>query len=109
MALRQSSAQSEIGEPSTVKYRVTLSLTGRETMSASKHNGGSPGSTGDLFTLPPGAERSPELAERLSADIAASGLEAVRDPELAKAIGMTMFDVSGSEDNTVTVLLPQKF
>jgi DNA helicase HerA-like ATPase len=47
------------------------------------------------------------LAERLSADIEKSGVETARDPDWDKAIGSTMFDVAGSADNTITVLLPQ--
>jgi DNA helicase HerA-like ATPase len=46
-----------------------------------------------------------DLHERLEADIAALGERAKLDPELQAAIGATMFDLPGSEDNTVTVLL----
>src|SRR4051812_26076837 len=48
------------------------------------------------------------LAERLDDDIASIGGPIVPDPELQGAIGTTMFDVPGSEDNTVTVLLPRQ-
>jgi DNA helicase HerA-like ATPase len=43
--------------------------------------------------------------ERLGADIQAGGGLPV-EPEFDGAIGTTMFDLPGSEDNTVTVLLP---
>ena len=45
------------------------------------------------------------LHDRLQADIQAAGGEVVEDAELAGAIGDTMFDLPGSEDLTVTVLL----
>jgi DNA helicase HerA-like ATPase len=48
-----------------------------------------------------------DFLTRLDADITASGGEAPVDPEMAGAIGATMFDVAGSQDNTVTVLLSQ--
>ncbi len=46
-----------------------------------------------------------ELQERLDADIAAAGGATVPDPELASAVGCTMFDLPGSEDLSLTVLL----
>ncbi len=52
-------------------------------------------------------ENGSTLSDRLSTDIAASDREVARDPDWEKAIGTTMFDVPGSEDNTLTVLLPQ--
>jgi DNA helicase HerA-like ATPase len=48
-----------------------------------------------------------DLRQRLAADIQSSGGELPEDPEMVGAIGATMFDLPGSEDNTVTVLLPQ--
>jgi DNA helicase HerA-like ATPase len=48
------------------------------------------------------------IGQRLSAEIAAAGGEIPRDPEMDKAIGSTMFDLPGSQDNTVTVVLPQQ-
>jgi uncharacterized protein len=45
------------------------------------------------------------LHDRLQADIHAAGGALVEDPELAGAVGDTMFDLPGSEDLTVTVLL----
>ena len=48
------------------------------------------------------------LQVRLDGDIKSSGGALRLDPELEGAIGTTMFDLPGSEDNTVTVLLPQK-
>ena len=47
-----------------------------------------------------------DLRTRLSADVAAAGGYVTDPPELAGAIGRTMFDLPGSEDLTVTVLLP---
>jgi DNA helicase HerA-like ATPase len=57
---------------------------------------------GRLFD-PPG-----DLLERLDADVAASGGEMAPDPDAIGAIGVTMFDLPGSEDNSVTVLLPRE-
>src|SRR5260370_16662275 len=48
------------------------------------------------------------LKERLAAEIEAAGGEIPRGPELDGSIGMTMFDLPGSQDNTVTVVLPQQ-
>ena len=45
-----------------------------------------------------------DLFERIEADIRANGPAA---PEPDDAIGATMFDLPGSEDNTITVLLPK--
>lgn len=50
----------------------------------------------------------PDTRERLAADIQAAGGVIPLDPELEGAIGTTMFDLPGSEDNTVTVVLPQQ-
>ena len=50
----------------------------------------------------------PSLRERLTAEIEAAGGEIAQDPELEGSIGTTMFDLPGSEDNTVTVVLPQE-
>lgn len=49
----------------------------------------------------------PDLLVRLDADIAASGGEAPLLGDQDGVIGATMFDVPSSEDNSVTVLLPQ--
>ena len=43
--------------------------------------------------------------DRLALEIQAAGGELPLDPELKGAIGTTMFDLPGSQDNTVTVLL----
>lgn len=51
---------------------------------------------------------SPDLHERLQADIEAAGGEVVPDAACAGAIGVTLFDVPGSEDHTVTVVLPRE-
>ena len=53
----------------------------------------------------PNADDGQSLAERLNADIQASGGLVEVDPELDDAIGTTMFDLPKSEDNTITVLL----
>jgi len=50
----------------------------------------------------------PSIRDRLTAEIVAAGGETPIDPELVGAIGTTMFDLPGSQDNTVTVLLPQQ-
>src|SRR5712692_8473304 len=57
------------------------------------------------------AERTPgvqSIQERLAAEIAAAGGEIPPDPELVGSIGTTMFDLPGSQDNTVTVVLPKE-
>jgi DNA helicase HerA-like ATPase len=48
-----------------------------------------------------------DFLQRLDAEISAAGGEALVDPLLRDAIGATMFDLPGSEDGSVTVLLPQ--
>ncbi|MBY0528473.1 MAG: ATP-binding protein [Gemmataceae bacterium] len=48
-----------------------------------------------------------ELRQRLEDDIRAAGPEQESDPNRIGAIGATMFDLPGSEDNTLTVLLSQ--
>lgn len=50
----------------------------------------------------------PSIRERLATEIEAAGGEIPRDPELDGAIGTTMFHLPGSQDNTVTVVLPQQ-
>src|SRR5436305_1304343 len=47
----------------------------------------------------------PDLDARLAADIQAAGGALPVDPALAGSLGVTMFDLPGSEDHTVTVLL----
>lgn len=49
-----------------------------------------------------------DVLVRLNADIDAAGGELLPDPARAGAIGSTMFDLPGSEDNTITVLLPRE-
>jgi hypothetical protein len=49
-----------------------------------------------------------DFRNRLDADIQSAGGEIGPDPFLEGAIGMTMFDLPGSEDNTITVLLSQE-
>jgi DNA helicase HerA-like ATPase len=46
-----------------------------------------------------------EVQDRLAADIATAGGAMPPDPELAGAVGCTMFDMPGSEDLSLTVLL----
>jgi len=48
------------------------------------------------------------IQERLAAEIAGAGGEIPPDPELVESIGTTMFDLPGSQDNTVTVILPKE-
>jgi uncharacterized protein len=48
-----------------------------------------------------------DLRQRLEADIANAGGENQPDPAMEGAIGATMFDQPGSEDGSVTVLLPK--
>ena len=48
------------------------------------------------------------IQERLAAEIAAAGGEILPDPQLVGSIGTTMFDLPGSQDNTVTVVLPKE-
>lgn len=48
-----------------------------------------------------------DLRKRLDADIQAAGGEIASDQFMEGAIGTTMFDLPGSEDNTITVLLSQ--
>ncbi|HZZ81443.1 MAG TPA: ATP-binding protein [Gemmataceae bacterium] len=49
----------------------------------------------------------PTLADRLQADVEQLGSELTRDPDWDRAIGVTTFDLPGSEDNTITILVPQ--
>ncbi|HZW33551.1 MAG TPA: ATP-binding protein [Isosphaeraceae bacterium] len=62
-----------------------------------------PGGSGDGTFEP----LRPHL-HRLDEDIAAAGGELLTPAELEGSIGQTMFDLPGSEDNTVTVLLPKE-
>jgi len=48
-----------------------------------------------------------DLLPQLEADISMAGDEQLPDPAMDGAIGATMFDQPGSEDGTVTVLLPR--
>src|SRR5262245_2052839 len=77
-------------------------------MSSGKKNGSSlPLRVGDADA----AEPTPALQsiqERLATEIAGAGGETPPDPELAGSIGTTMFDLPGSQDNTVTVVLPKE-
>src|SRR5277367_3007447 len=49
-----------------------------------------------------------DFRKRLDADIQSAGGEIAPDPFVEGAIGTTMFDLPGSEDNTITVLLSQE-
>ncbi len=49
-----------------------------------------------------------DLQTRLDADVAKAGGEIPPEPEFAGEIGVTMFDVPGSEDQTVTVLIARE-
>src|SRR5262245_25241102 len=56
-----------------------------------------------------GIARPPEdLLRQVEQDVALAGGELTPDPDRAGAIGATMFDLPGSQDNTVTVLLPRE-
>ncbi len=56
-----------------------------------------------------GIARPPvELLEQVHADVARAGGEVTADLNQAGAIGATMFDLPGSEDHSVTVLLPRE-
>src|SRR5687767_6488036 len=46
-----------------------------------------------------------DVRARLDADITAAGGATPPDPELAGAVGCTMFDLPGSQDLSLTVLL----
>ncbi len=48
-----------------------------------------------------------DLLQRLADDVRAAGGELIEDPALAGSIGVTMFDLPGDEDNTLTVLVPR--
>ncbi len=48
-----------------------------------------------------------ELFQQIQADVGRAGGELAVEPDRAGAIGATMFDLPGSEDNSVTVLLPR--
>lgn len=57
----------------------------------------------------PDSATSPDFSmtqARLSTEIEAAGGEIPSDPELEGAIGKTMYDLPGSQDGTVTVVLP---
>src|SRR5260370_20492424 len=56
------------------------------------------------------AVRTPpaDFLQRLTGDIDAAGGEMPEDPESVGAVGATMFDLPNSEDNTLTVVLPQE-
>src|SRR5437870_743562 len=55
-----------------------------------------------------GIARPPDdLLQQAAADVARAGGELPPDPNREGSIGATMFDLPGSEDNSVTVLLPK--
>ncbi len=49
-----------------------------------------------------------DLLRQVQADVDRAGGELAPDPDRDGAIGATMFDLPGSEDNSVTVLLPRE-
>jgi DNA helicase HerA-like ATPase len=63
-------------------------------------NGSPTPDAGEMFARPPA-----DLLQRLEADIAIAGGAREPDPAREGAVGATMFDQPGSEDNSVTVLL----
>src|SRR5947209_3329169 len=76
-------------------------------MSAKKNGANLPLRAGDVETAEPAAG-VPAIHERLAAEIAAAGGEVHPDAELVGSIGTTMFDLPGSQDNTLTVVLPKE-
>jgi DNA helicase HerA-like ATPase len=55
-----------------------------------------------------GIARPPaDLLQQVQADVRRAGGELAPDPDREGSIGATMFDLPGSEDNSVTVLLPR--
>ena len=76
-------------------------------MSDAKKNGASFPSKIET-QLADSALRRPTCGNDSSADIQAAGGEIASDPFLEGAFGTTMFDLPGSEDNTITVLLSQQ-
>jgi DNA helicase HerA-like ATPase len=56
-----------------------------------------------------GIARPPDdLLQQVQDDVVRAGGELPDDPDRAGSVGATMFDLPGSEDNSVTVLLPQE-
>src|SRR5438477_10965711 len=53
------------------------------------------------------AQPPPDLLQQVQADVHRAGGELAVDPDREGAIGATMFDLPGSEDDSVTVLLPR--
>jgi len=54
------------------------------------------------------AQPPEDLLQQVQADVNRAGGELIADPEREGSIGATMFDLPGSEDDTVTVLLPRE-
>ena len=76
-------------------------------MSGTKKNGSDlPSRIAD--TAPLSTPGTLGIQDRIAAEIAAAGGAITPDAELTGAIGTTMFDLPGSEDNTVTVVLPRE-
>lgn len=61
----------------------------------------------DLFEIEKRRDSKELLPDRVANDIDAFVGDARKDPEWEQAIGTTMFDVPDSEDNSLTVLLPE--
>jgi DNA helicase HerA-like ATPase len=66
------------------------------------------GQNQDLFDASNSPPPENGLRDRLQADVRAAGGEVALAPDLSGAIGVTMFDLPGSEDHTVTVILPRE-
>jgi len=75
-------------------------------MTGSKKEG-NPRISEELFDVEQQQRSTDSLPDRLADDIEAFVGDAKKDPEWEQAIGTTMFDVPDSEDNTITVLLPE--
>ena len=61
-----------------------------------------------ISAVPGNSSPEASIQDRLAAEIKAAGGEIPPDPELAGSIGTTMFDLPGSQDNTITVVLSQQ-
>ncbi len=54
------------------------------------------------------AQPPKDLLQQVQADVNRAGGELAPDPDREGSIGATMFDLPGSEDDSVTVLLPRE-
>jgi uncharacterized protein len=75
-------------------------LTGRKESTMPETNGS--------FAFSPKQVMPEDLQQRLDADIAQAGGELADDALAAGSLGLTMFDLPSSEDDSITVLLPKE-